>query len=67
MILLDENVNEHQLQLLRGWRIRARLVGHDFAYKGIQDDQIIPLLHELNRTTFFTRDLDFYLAGTARR
>ena len=29
MNILDENIPEDQRQLLRGWRIRARQVGHD--------------------------------------
>ncbi len=59
MILLDENINQSQLQLLRSWRIRPRLIGEDVSRKGIQDEQIIPLLHSLNRPTFFTRDLGY--------
>ena len=42
MIVLDENINEHQCILLRSWRVRFRLIGNDIAYKGIQDEQIIP-------------------------
>ena len=60
MILLDENVNQSQLLLLRSWRVRARLIGQDFSRKGVQDEQIVPLLLELSRPTFFTRDLGFY-------
>ncbi len=60
MILLDENINQSQLLLLRSWRLRPRLIGQDFSRKGIQDEQIIPLLHELSRPTFFTRDQGFY-------
>ena len=60
MIILDENIPKGQRQLLRGWRIRALLIGEDISRKGIQDDQIIPMLHELNRPTFFSRDLGFY-------
>ncbi len=60
MIILDENINQHQCLLLRSWRIRPRLIGRDIAHKGIQDEQIVPLLHGLNRATFFTRDFDFY-------
>ncbi len=32
----------------------------DIGRKGIQDEEIIPLLHQSNRATFFTRDGDFY-------
>jgi hypothetical protein len=60
VILLDENINQSQLLLLRSWRIRAHLIGQDISRKGIQDEQIIPLLHGLSRPTFFTRDVGFY-------
>jgi hypothetical protein len=60
MNLLDENVPESQRQLLRAWRIPVRQVGVDVARKGIQDDEIIPLLLRLRRPTFVTRDSDFY-------
>ena len=60
MNVLDENIPDHQRQLLRSWRIRTQLIGADFSRKGIQDDQIIPLLHSLNKPTFFTRDKGFY-------
>jgi len=60
MNVLDENIPEHQRQLLRSWRIRTHLIGADFSRKGIQDEQIIPLLHSLKRPTFFTRDQGFY-------
>ena len=60
MNLLDENIPEHQRQLLRGWRIPVRQVGVDVGHKGLSDDAIIVLLHQLPRPTFFTRDDDFY-------
>ena len=60
MNLLDENIIASQRELLRSWRISVRQIGYDFAEKGLQDDQIIPLLHSHRRTTFFTRDLGFY-------
>jgi hypothetical protein len=60
MIILDENIPEDQGQLLRGWRIRAYQVGRDVGRAGIKDEQIIPLLLELRRPTFFTRDLGFF-------
>ena len=63
MIVLDENIPAHQRQLLQSWRIRAQLIGDGFSRKGIQDDQILPLLHSLNRPTFFTRDQGFYRRG----
>ncbi len=60
MNLLDENIPEHQRQLLRGWRIPVRQIGVDVGHKGLSDDAIVVLLHQLSRPTFFTRDDDFY-------
>ncbi len=60
MIILDENVPESQAQLLRGWRIRALLIGRDISEKGIKDDRIAKFLLDQNRPTFFTRDEGFY-------
>ena len=60
MNLLDENIPEHQRQLLRGWRIRVRQIGVDVGHKGLSDDATIVLLHQLPRVAFFTRDDDFY-------
>ncbi|HEY8283609.1 MAG TPA: hypothetical protein VIJ28_04415 [Chloroflexota bacterium] len=37
-----------------------RQIGADVGHKGIADDAIIVLLHQLSRPTFFTRDDDFY-------
>lgn len=59
MIVLDENIPESQRLLLRSWRIRARQIGAEVGRAGMSDDEIIPLLHTLNRPTFFTRDRDF--------
>lgn len=60
MNILDENIPESQRQLLRGWRIAVRQVGHEVGRQGMDDEEIIPLLHRLGRPTFFTRDLGFY-------
>jgi hypothetical protein len=60
MIVLDENIPEDQRLLLKSWRIRAYQVGRDVGRAGIKDEQIIPLLLELRRPTFFTRDLGFF-------
>lgn len=60
MIILDENAPEGQRLWLRRRRIRARQIGYDIGRDGMKDDAIIPLLHQLDRPTFFTRDLDFY-------
>lgn len=63
MNVLDENVPESQRDRLRRRRIRVRQIGVDLGRKGMKDGEIIPLLHHLNRPTFFTLDSDFYDRG----
>ena len=60
MNILDENVPESQRSLLRKRRVPVRQVGQDTGRKGMKDNEIIPLLHQLDRPTFFTLDGDFY-------
>lgn len=60
MNILDENIPRNQRELLISWRISIRQIGYDTGRKGIQDDEIIPLLYQLRRPTFFTRDSDFF-------
>lgn len=60
MNLLDENLLESQRQVLRSWRMRVRKVGLGFGRRGMEDEEILTLLHQISRPTFFTRDLDFY-------
>ena len=60
MNILDENIINSQGLLLKSWRIRFRQIGIDIARSGIQDENIIPFLHQLRRPTFFTRDAGFY-------
>jgi len=60
MNILDENILSDQRQLLQSQRIAVRQIGHDIVRKSMQDDEIIPFLHQLRRPTFFTRDRDFY-------
>lgn len=60
MNILDENFPVNQRQLLRGWRISFRHVGYDIGREGVKDDEIITLLHQMRRPTFFTLDVDFY-------
>lgn len=63
MNVLDENIPKDQRQLLERWRIRVRQIGVNVGRRGLQDDEIIPLLLTLRRPTFFTRDVDFYDRG----
>jgi hypothetical protein len=60
MNVLDENVPDSQLEILRSKRVPVRLIGLDIGRKGMKDDEIIPLLLQLDRPTFFTFDGDFY-------
>jgi hypothetical protein len=46
--------------LLESWRIRPRQIGFNVGRRGLQDDEIIVFLQQLRRSTFFTRDEDFY-------
>jgi hypothetical protein len=58
--VLDENILESQRQLLRGWRVPVRQLGHELGHKGRQDEEVVPFLLTLRRPTLFTRDLGFY-------
>ncbi len=60
MNILDENIPESQRQLLRGWRIQVRQIGHEIGNRGMKDEAIISHLHQFRSVTFFTRDLGFY-------
>ncbi len=61
MIFLDENIIVPERERLRASRIHCRHVGHDVGRQGMKDiNEVIPLLHSFRRTTFFTRDRDFY-------
>src|SRR5258706_11925329 len=60
MNLIDENFPETQRRPLRGKRVRVKQIGDEIGRQGMPDDEIIPLLHGLDRPTFFTLDQDFY-------
>ena len=60
MNVLDENILETQREFLLEWGIPTHHIGHGIGWQGMKDDTIIPLLHQLRRPTFFTRDLYFY-------
>jgi hypothetical protein len=57
--LLDENFPADQKVLLRAWNIPVRKIGSQLAHLGVKDPEIIPLLHQLRRVTFFTQDKGF--------
>jgi hypothetical protein len=58
MIVL-ENISEGQRALLRRKRVARRQMGVDLGRKGRKDDEMIALLHHLDRPTLFTLDGDF--------
>lgn len=60
MIILDENVGESQRRWLQRRRIRSRQIGVEIGRMGMNDSDIIPLLHALDRPTLFSLDIDFY-------
>jgi len=60
MIIIDENFPESQRQLLLSWRLNIRQIGIEVGRKGLQDDDIIPLLLKHKNPTFFSLDFDFY-------
>lgn len=60
MNLLDENIPAGQRQLLEAWHLRIYQIGFNVGRRGMQDEEVIPLLLKLRRPTFFTRDDDFY-------
>jgi hypothetical protein len=59
MNILDENIADGQRELLRSLGIPSRQIGVDLGYSGMLDEAIVPLLCELPRPTFFTRDMGF--------
>lgn len=59
MNILDENIGETQRLILRTHGIHIHQIGYDVGHKGMDDEQIIPFLHSLRDSSFFTRDEDF--------
>ncbi len=60
MNILDENIPKNQRQLLESWRISIRQIGVNAGHSGMKDQEILSLLQQLRRPTFFTRDDDFF-------
>lgn len=60
MNLLDENIIASQRKLLARWR-PFHQIGVDVGRAGMDDQQqIIPMLHQMGGVTLFTRDLRLY-------
>jgi hypothetical protein len=60
MNVLDENIPDSQLLLLRSRRVPVKQTGQNIGRKGMKDKEVIRLLHQLDRPTFFTLDGDFH-------
>lgn len=61
MILLDHNIPEHQVELLRRARFRPQQIGREVGRPEWQDfEEILRYLHRLKAPTFITRDEDFF-------
>jgi len=61
LIILDHNISEDQAEQLRRWRIRFRQIGFEVGRPEWDDQQeILRYMHQVNRCTFFTRDLGFF-------
>lgn len=61
MNVLDEDIDFYQRERLRNKKVHFREIGVEVGRFGMEDrEQIIPLLHDLRRPTFFTQDHGFY-------
>jgi hypothetical protein len=61
MIVLDENIDVKERRRLQSWQIHYKHIGTTIGQRGMKDrNQILPLLHQLRRPSFFTFDLGFY-------
>ena len=60
MNVLDENIVESQRQLLRNWGIPVRQIGFELGRKGMADEELIPFLLTIRKSTLLTRDLGLY-------
>jgi hypothetical protein len=67
MLVLDENLPASQRLLLRNCRIRFRVIGEGISFSGATDENLIPALHQLPPSTFFTLDSDFYRPDWAHK
>ena len=61
MILLDHNIPEQQVEVLRRARLRPQQIGHDVGRPEWQDlEEILRYLRSLKAGTFVTRDEGFF-------
>ncbi|MBI3756772.1 MAG: hypothetical protein HY267_02235 [Deltaproteobacteria bacterium] len=63
MNILDENILFSQRDQLQSWKVHFRQIGMEIGRSGMKDrNDIIPLLHTLQRPTFLSCDHGFYHA-----
>ena len=67
MNVRDENVPDSQGALLRRKGVAFRQIGQELGRLSMGDEEIIALLHQLDRPTFFTLDGDFYDRGLCHK
>lgn len=61
MNILDEDIGRSQYDLLTAQKIHFSKIGAGIGRLGMKDrEDILPLLHQLKRPTFFTLDHGFY-------
>ena len=61
MNILDEDIGLSQRRSLESRKIHFRQIGVEIGRSGMKDrNEVIPLLHQLKRPTFFTLDQGFY-------
>jgi hypothetical protein len=58
--ILDANIVASQREQLVAWGVRVRQIGRELGHRFDPDANIIPLLRNQKRATFFTRDRDFW-------
>jgi hypothetical protein len=61
VILIDHNIPEQQVEMLRRARLRPQQIGHEVGRPEWQDlEEILRYLHRLKLVTFITRDEGFF-------
>ena len=61
MILVDHNIPEHQVEILRRARLRPQQIGREVGRPEWQDlEEILRYLHRRKSATFITRDEGFF-------
>jgi hypothetical protein len=58
--ILDANIVASQREQLAAWGVHVRQIGIELGHRFDSDANIIPILRNQKRATFFTRDRDFW-------